>query len=80
MLARVAAMASKFAKVVKVYGGRKAVAESLGCSVEFVRLLLAGDKTPGLALAIKIQEVLGVPVTYWKGRAALSDILKGDAA
>jgi hypothetical protein len=61
---------SRFSKAVKKAGGRRATAEALGCSVEFVRLLIAGDKTPGLALALKIQEVMRVPVTYWKNPAA----------
>jgi transcriptional regulator with XRE-family HTH domain len=61
---------SRFAKAVKKVGGRRAVAERLGCSIEFVRLLLIGEKTPGLALALKIHEVLGIPVAYWKDGAA----------
>lgn len=61
---------SRLAKAVKKHGGRKAVADKLDCSAEFVRLLLAGKKTPGLALALKIEEVLRIPVSYWKDSAA----------
>jgi transcriptional regulator with XRE-family HTH domain len=61
---------SRLAKAVRKHGGRKAVAGKLDCSVEFVRLLLAGEKTPGLALALKIEEILRIPVSYWKDSAA----------
>ena len=63
---------SKFARAVKKYGGAKMVAAQLGCSYEFVRAIGAGTKTPGLAMALKIQEVLGIPVTYWKDHSASS--------
>jgi len=55
---------------VKEFGGRRAVAEKVGCSVEFIRLLEGRKKTPGLALAIELEKALSIPVTYWKQRAA----------
>jgi transcriptional regulator with XRE-family HTH domain len=60
---------SKIARAVKKHGGQSAVARELGCSREFVRQLVMGECTPGLALAFKIQELLDVPVTYWKDAA-----------
>lgn len=63
---------SRFARVVKKHGGRRAVADRLQCSVEFVRLLSIGEKTPGLALALRIQEELKIPVSYWKQGTALN--------
>lgn len=67
---------TRFEKAVKAYGGRRVVAEALGCSVEFVRLLIVGDKTPGLALALKIAEELRIPVTYWKDRSTQANTEK----
>jgi hypothetical protein len=61
---------AKFATAVKKHGGRRAVSALLMCSYEFVRRLEAGEKTPGLALALKIEEVLCIPVAYWKYRPA----------
>lgn len=61
---------SNFGRAVEKCGGRRATAEKLGCSVEFVRLMLAGQKTPGLTLAFKIEQLLGVPVSVWKRRPA----------
>ena len=61
---------SKFARAVKRFGGRKAVAMALGCTYEFIRQLEGPDAHPSLPMSFKIQELLNVPVSYWKERAA----------
>lgn len=63
---------NRFARAVKENGGRAKVALKIDCTYEFVRLLLAGERTPGLALALRIQKQLGVPVTYWQDRTAVA--------
>jgi hypothetical protein len=35
-----------------------------------VRLLVNGERVPGLSLALKIEEELSIPVSYWKDRTA----------
>jgi len=55
-----------FAQAVERVGGVLSASKILGCSDEFVRLMLKDKKTPGLNLAVRIQERLGVPVESWK--------------
>lgn len=58
-------MRERFHDAVEVFGGRAAVAEKLGCSTEFIRRLENGDKTPGLALALRIEKVLKIEPGFW---------------
>jgi transcriptional regulator with XRE-family HTH domain len=54
-----------FSRAVEAHGGCRATAALLGCSTSMVSLLCSGKRRPGLALATKITEVLGIPATDW---------------
>lgn len=44
---------------------QRELAARLGLSVSYVNELLKGNKTPGLRVALRIQEETGVPVASW---------------
>lgn len=60
---------TSFSQVITLAGGKKAVAEALGCSVEWVRQMEVGngapERMPSLDLMIRIEELFGLPFSYW---------------
>lgn len=44
---------------------RKDVAEKLEISKSYVDLMCRGERTPGRALAVKIEKLTGIPVESW---------------
>jgi transcriptional regulator with XRE-family HTH domain len=44
------------------------VAEKLGVTIQYIQQLKKGDSTPGLKLAIKIEDLYGIPARNWHRR------------
>ena len=44
---------------------QSSAAKAIGCSAGFLNHLLQGHKTPGLALAVRIQRLFGVHADTW---------------
>ena len=55
------------------------IAERLGCEEEHVRLLLHGRRTPGLELAVALEELCGIPPRAWTKRAMTQQGVGEDA-
>jgi len=48
----------------------RALAEKLACSKSYVGMLKNGDEEPGLTVAVKIEQVCGIPPRLWKQSGA----------
>jgi plasmid maintenance system antidote protein VapI len=55
----------RFEAEIKKVGGPEQAALSLGVSRTMVDFLVAGDRSPGLELALKIEALYGIPPKEW---------------
>ena len=60
-----------FAERVRVHGGVDAVAARLGCTPAWIYVLqsTANDRSPSLALARQIEDLLAIPMRAWSDDA-----------